>query len=536
MISRTLPVLGGLLLGGCSGPYPDYWDKPSAFPELTAVSPDSTQGMAGGEEIVLEGARLGTTRTVVIGGRNAEIVEATDSSVTVTLPDSAPGGGIADIAVVTDDGYTMLEEGFRYVVEGDCGENCDADEWWSDEVSSVVLSRIDCPVSAWGYLASMGYIVDMWWCGLEVGYAEAYGFAGASPQPGMAGDLGSYAAVSDLPPIGDTRVLGPTDRRPPTLPVIYGPHSEDEAIAVTTARDFERDLDFLEERHDIVQDTYYWYEDVTDVELPLVWMFDDEQCYEGEVSVTGADGDELFVDQSDLDATGLWLGYSITETYSPTEKYETEGVTSTAMVTSSRDGFRGEPSGATLNYDSYSGYFWPEGVADSLYGGDLPPDATYTVSYSSLGETQLTETTRLGEVEGVQELVVTYPDLLAGDAYLSRDAIEEIFWVPASGTSEDPSFISIDIRIFDAGIDDPNWMTEVYRLTARGDDSEGTLRLGPAVLGQLPEALNEFDDNYDQVGLWGEMTVARHQLRKVPTDDGDLVVDFVHVVNAPISL
>ena len=107
---------------------------------------------------------------------------------------------------------------------------------------------------------------------------------------------------------------------------------------------------------------------------------------------------------------------------------------------------------------------------------------------------------------------------------------------PGQGPADDPSFIVVDLRVYDADLDDPNWMTEVARLVARGDDSEGRLEIPADDLEQLPTATNSVDFNYDLIGLHGELTVVRHQLRKVPVDDGDLVIDFLHAVNTPATL
>jgi hypothetical protein len=82
----------------------------------------------------------------------------------------------------------------------------------------------------------------------------------------------------------------------------------------------------------------------------------------------------------------------------------------------------------------------------------------------------------------------------------------------------------------------PNATTQVARLVARGDDSAGRLTIAQADMEKLPSAPNMWDDLDEARGYWGDMSITRHQLRKVRMDDGDMVVDFIHTINGPVFL
>ena len=53
---------------------------------------------------------------------------------------------------------------------------------------------------------------------------------------------------------------------------------------------------------------------------------------------------------------------------------------------------------------------------------------------------------------------------------------------------------------------------------------------------RLPAINCQLDDNDDLLGLWGELNVTAHQLRKVPWQNGHMVIDFAHAVSTPIDI
>jgi hypothetical protein len=99
-----------------------------------------------------------------------------------------------------------------------------------------------------------------------------------------------------------------------------------------------------------------------------------------------------------------------------------------------------------------------------------------------------------------------------------------------------PTIIAVEILVYDMDTPHPNGTTQVARLVARGDDSAGRLVISQADLEKLPSTANMWDDFDEAMGYWGDMSITRHQLRKVRMEDGDLVVDFIHTINGPVLL
>ena len=116
----VIALLAGVI--GCGeAPYPDYWTGEG--PEITSVSIDTLDSPVGGDGLVIYGSGLATTRSVVIGGRNAEIVDSSDTSVSILLPHAAPGVSSVDVTVVTDNGMSRLTDGITYTSKGR--------DWWA---------------------------------------------------------------------------------------------------------------------------------------------------------------------------------------------------------------------------------------------------------------------------------------------------------------------------------------------------------------------------------------------------------------------
>ena len=214
------------------------------------------------------------------------------------------------------------------------------------------------------------------------------------------------------------------------------------------------------------------------------------------------------------------------------ELWESDGITTTARIdVESGDLVVGAPSGAAMAYDEWSGWFLSGGVAGTLGMGEIPGDADYQISTVSADGTRQER----GWIHSGETLDLHSPDLMSGDVGIKRNRDLLVSWNPAEFT-DDPSFLVIEISVFDTDVVDPSWQTEVARLVARGDDAVGALTIPASLLASLPSAPNNWGDDDDFTGYWGDMTVARHRLRKVKVDGGDLVVDFVHAVNGPVRL
>ena len=110
-----------------------------------------------------------------------------------------------------------------------------------------------------------------------------------------------------------------------------------------------------------------------------------------------------------------------------------------------------------------------------------------------------------------------------------------IEWTPAP-PSDTPTVIAVEILVYDTDVVDPNGITMVARLVARGDDAAGELVIPAADLALLPLAPNRWSEWDEQEGYWGDMTIARHQLRRAKVQQGDAIVDFIHAINGPVTL
>ena len=518
-----------LLLIACgTSPYEDYWTGDG--PSVAAVAPEAVEGLVGGQEIVISGAGLSTARTVVIGQRNAEILSATASDVTVVVPQQV-GPGPKEVTVVTDEGFSRLEAGL--LVEGPAlAEQL-------NESISVSMARIDCPIDV-GYYApfwnegldtadtayAWPYGEDLYWCGLEAGYVDAYGQISLGENVGFAGELAYVGSLWSLPAQGETFFRGPGSRPVPVVPFVYGPVAPDESISVTTPRDFQRDLDVQTAMQEDIEEHYYWYEEQhSEHGPPYASFFDASETWLGDVEISSGNGDTLtLASAGPAEATGLWLGFTESE---GDGAYTEDLVTGSARVSVSGTTVTGEPSGATVIYDDWSGYLLADAPGYYMGRSDLVMGVPYDVSRSRLGVSE-----ELGSIEGLDELVVTFPpNLMSGALQVPQDMEFRVDWEPGEGDA-----VVIEFIVYDTDIDDPNYLTEVARLTAHAIDSEGTFTFSPEELAQLPLAAQEVDEEYDLKGNWGEITVTRHQLTAVPSSEGDVVIDLVHSVNAPIGI
>jgi hypothetical protein len=514
-------MIAWLLLFACKGAVaPDYWPGEAPGPELLGLLPSSAPGLVGGDSIVLTGVNLETAQTVVFGGRNGRILDTTDGAVTVELPAGPAGGGSVAVSVVTDDGQTTLEDGFTYTTP--------AMEFLEDEVASVAITRLDCPIMAYTlWLDDLDWY-PLYWCGMEMGEFWSEGWWGSGGGRGMAGDLSGMGQMSGLPARGGVKVWGPGEARPGGPPEMYGSHTADESIRIATARDFSWDLSFVANRVAEVERTYPWIDDVQSIDSPLLALFDDEGWL-GDVPVTGGTGQVIQVEGSVEGATAGWLGFTVTELYG-NETYVEEAWVGSAQLVPGSGGLVGSTAGVDLAYDEYSGRFYGTGNAGLEGLSSVVPGVPYDVTVQRGGLTLAQD-----RIDGPGEFLLLAPDLMMGDVDVDMEQAVLVQW-EAGSDAAGPSIVVVELRIYDAGLDDPTWMTELYRLVAWSDDSAGRIQLASDAFDRLPMAANATDTNDEMVGYWGELTVVRHQLRKINVEGGSLVVDFVHSVGSPVTL
>lgn len=509
-----------LALLGCGvEPYPDYFEAGASGPTLDAVSPATVAGTTGGMEVTLTGARLGQAQVVTFGSRNAEILEATDTSLRVRAPAFPPGGGAVEVAVATESGIARLEGGFTYTTFGS--------GWWDNEDLSLVVANVDCPVEAW--LSYDGEPVPSLWCGIEQGFTVVRGWDGAQRDPGMAANLAGVGDLGALPAPGEVQVWRAGDPVPPTAPLAYKSVAEDAWISLEATRRGGGDLAFVQDRIAMLERWYSgWDAVVTEPELWLRGYVDDPGvCWEEWFILDAAQsGYEI-----DGDATGisafegvLWFQEEIDG-----EVYDVEGVFFSGEVSDAGDGFvEAAPSGATAFYDAWSGGF--EGWAAR---GDARFDQRYRLFTQALGEI-----TDLGDMAPGVELTGLEPELMSGAVRFEGGADLGLRWDPIPVDDTALSAVVVELRVFQGEVPDPNaWLAPVRVIRVRGDDLVGEASIPASALEGLGPILGALDDNGDLIGLHAELTVARHTLRRVPIGEGsEAVVDFVHAVQAPVTV
>ena len=512
-----------LWLLGCSmAPYGDYWPEKTAYPVVLGVEPEMVEGRAGGQTVTIQGRQLSNATTVVVGGRNAEIVSVDDRAVQVRLPDLPPGPEALSVAVVTGKGASTAEAALRVTTA--------ISEFVENESQSVSMLRLDCPIEAWGVYDD-GEEYPYGWCGADMGYASAEAWAGVGPQPGFAAETAGILPLSELPAIGEVRVLGPGDRTPPSVPLVFSAHGSKEAVVLRKARNFELDLAMLAERRELLEQTYYWADSITAWRDPVAILSDDEQCYLETLDVTGATDTSLTLSGDASEATHLILGFEFEEDYGD-QVYSDIARVSAADIVVDRDDpsiVRSTETSVRMDYDTVSGWFLPRGFVGP---GDMS-SGEFTVSTVDADGSASDRGFVLGMTP--LDLWSTFPDLTMGYWPIALSEPLEVTWVPAPDT-QSPTVVAVEIAVFDMDTPNPNGLTLVARLLASAEDRDGSLAIPVESLQRLPVAPNRWNAMDEAAGYWAEMTIARHELRRVRGKEGDIVVDFIHAVNGPVFL
>ena len=143
----------------------------------------------------------------------------------------------------------------------------------------------------------------------------------------------------------------------------------------------------------------------------------------------------------------------------------------------------------------------------------------------------------LGVVDGPDPLDLwdTWPDLTVGYVPISLSEDLEVSWQPAP-PSDLPTLLTIEMVVNDMDTPHPNRSTQVARLVSLVDDQAGSFSISADFLAALPESPNQWNEMDEATGYWAEMTITRHQLRKVKVSDGELVMDFIHAISGPVFL
>jgi hypothetical protein len=505
----------------CSlSPYSDYWPDRSEFPIIERVSPEVVESRAGGQAVQIEGRKLSNATTVVVGGRNAEIISVDDRIIQARLPDLPPGPDSLAVSVVTGNGASTKE--------GALSVSTFISDFVQDESVSVNILRLDCPAEAWGTYED-GEEFPYGWCGSEMGFVSAEAWLGIGSQSGFAADTSGVSPLSELPASGETRVYDPGDRLPATVPLVFAAHGSKEAVLLEQERNFEMNLSILEDRRLLFEDTYYWWDSITEWVEYDVRLMDEAECWIESLSIAEVDQRELTLSGDAGDATHMTVGFAFEEDYGDYVYAESAPVFGAEIVT---DGarVRSVSSGVELGYDATSGWFLP----DRFVGpGDLVPGEYRLTIKDARGQRS-----EEGYVMGMTPLNVetVTPRLMTGYEAIDVTTDLEVSWEPAPPTKS-PTMVAVEVAVYDMDVANPNGMTLVGRLVASAPDATGKIVIKQADLARLPLAPNQWDQWDEAQGYWGDMTITRHELRKIRRgQQGDVVVDFIHAINGPVVL
>ncbi len=138
---HRLTSIGFLLLAACSiGAPVDYYDGRWDPPTIQGVEADSQAGNVSGRTVVISGSGFGDDPSVLMvqfGSANAEIVDVSDTELTVTAPPGPVGGGTVRVRVGSSTGYADAD--YTYAVGDEVVEGAGDEQ--PDEVGYVLVNN-----------------------------------------------------------------------------------------------------------------------------------------------------------------------------------------------------------------------------------------------------------------------------------------------------------------------------------------------------------------------------------------------------------
>jgi hypothetical protein len=490
--------------------YSDYWPNFDQYPEIENMDPNILTHRSGGQEITIQGSRLADVQTVVIGSRNAVILSSSENEVVVEVPSLIGGDAFVDLTLVTESGYVRKEES---ILITDFASN-----WWTQERGSISIVSLECPVEAYGVDGSDYY--PIFWCGLEMGYSYASGIFGTSHQAGFSADLSGMTPLSSLPNLGEAHYYN--QQLPQQAPIRYDAFQIGDSISISAKRDFLKDASNIDQRMELFEENYYWSEDLTNI-YPTIAIFDEQECYVSQLdnpnilenAIEGIEGEAK-----------IWMGFGAVENYEG-DIYEYEGYISSAELKSNEDA----TVGLTLDYSDYSGTFEGFGINNMLGVKELHSNTLYDVTMTKMGVEK-----ELGNLEVGSSFNLTWPYLIGGQEQISKE-YGYIFEWSVDDTQEDiPSLVVAEFRIYDMDVQDPSGWFEVGRLVKGAAYQDGYMEFTSDELSSLPLVPNAIDEEYEFIGLWGEMSISKHQFFTIPYEDDEVIIDIVEVVQSPVDL
>ena len=114
---RLLVLIPSVLLAACADGLNPYYGDDAAAPSITGLDVNSELGSIGGHTVVISGSNFGgdaSAITVQFDSRNAHVISADNTSITVETPPGPMQGGAVDVAVGTVGGQARLADSYTY--------------------------------------------------------------------------------------------------------------------------------------------------------------------------------------------------------------------------------------------------------------------------------------------------------------------------------------------------------------------------------------------------------------------------------------
>jgi hypothetical protein len=138
---RLVPIL---LAIGCTSNYSEpYFDEAGGL-TVSGVDSASEPGNFGGKTVTVQGSGFGTDPaqlTVLFGHMNAEILNLTDSEITVRTPRGPIPGGPVDVTVTGENGYDSLADAYDYTITTIETGSTTPSGFFDDEAGAIIIKN-----------------------------------------------------------------------------------------------------------------------------------------------------------------------------------------------------------------------------------------------------------------------------------------------------------------------------------------------------------------------------------------------------------
>ncbi len=170
-MTRIVPnALALAALTACANVEIPAYYTPGSEPVIESLDPALEPGNMGDVRVTITGSRFGTDKedlVVTIGGHNANIVDVTDTTITVDSPMGPLSGGPVDVVVATVDGYAWKEDAYTYDVAFGAEQSP-----YTDEAAYLSIENL--------WTSCLGGMWDQTGTALEGGGCETIAYIGAT--------------------------------------------------------------------------------------------------------------------------------------------------------------------------------------------------------------------------------------------------------------------------------------------------------------------------------------------------------------------